>query len=213
MAWLDLQHAAAVRPVPVLACLAALALFSLPGCEPGEGHSHGGHDHSGHGHSHGHGHGHHHGGHGRAANDPDVLDVVLLTAEPEHASIEPGAVAAAGGHVTQSGGLEDPAAFVAALGEATRFADAVVIDAGPSLRDSEALGEAIRRAGLRGVRVVVIGDVVAQPGVDYVTRVMPAEGAAPPREALIEAAMVAAVRSTQTQATGMPPVVMIDAER
>lgn len=209
-----------LRPVHHAACLLAAAALAMLGCEPGDGHSHShgehGHDHHGHdhhGHDH-HGHDHHghsHGAHGHATNDPDVLDVVFLTAETDGASVESAVVEAVGGHVTHAGGLEDPAAFAAALGEATRFGDAVIIESDPAVGTDPALSEAIRHAGMRGVRVIVIGEVAGQPGVDYVSQIVPAEGVSPPRSALVEAALAAAVQSTQPDAAGVPPVITVEA--
>jgi len=195
------------RPVLLVMALLTLGLVAL-GCEPADGHDH---DHGNGHHDHGH-EGHDHHGHAHDANDPDVLDIAIIgpaAGEPEGLP-SVAEVESAGGHVTWRGGQASPDAIAAALGEVSRYCDAVVIETPTDAADREALEVAIREAGLRGVRVVVVGRGLGEPGVDYLTAVVPAEGASPGRRALLDAAIDAAHQAASTDAGTVPGVIEVD---
>jgi len=176
------------------ATMLAIAIVSI-GCEPGDGHDHS-HDHHSHDHE-GHSHHDHNHGHSHDTNDPAVLDIAVIAPAGE----EPDGLAsladveAAGGHVTWRTGTTSPEAIATALSEVSRYCDAVVIELPGDLAKPQSLESAIRDAGLRGVRVIVVGRGLGEPGVDYIAAIVPAESASPDRNALLDAAIDAARRA------------------
>jgi hypothetical protein len=205
------------RPYAAVLGLAAACLLVIPGCEP-----HDGHDHSHDGHDHG--HSHDHSDHDHSVNDPDVLDVAVLT--PIDAAIDgltAGlALQAGGGHLTWRTEIASGEAAMEAMNELAKFCDAVVVDAtGGMAGDGQRLTEAIRGAGMRGVRVVVVGGasgadgvdgIGGKAGVDFPTRVVAAEGDEVSRAALIDAALGVAGRPADQPMDGVPAVLPVEAQ-
>lgn len=213
-----------------LACVGALLVVGLVGCGGADGHDD--HDHHDH-------HNHDHDQHSHAqpaslldsephvclsiwgcfadrnpiANDSDVVDIVYLTPDRDAA---PGLVAgaaleASGGQLTWQGGLLTAEAMDEALSKAGKFSDAVVVETAPGI-DADAFAEVIRRAGLRGVRVLVVGEPLGQAGIDYISLVRADASADVPQQALREAGLTAALQAAGDRAADLSSVIVVEAE-